>query len=226
LDSSFNRPTGFWTWPASLVVQPDGKILVDGMVGPNSGLYPNVLRFNPDGTPDLGFSPLPVRQGNRYPILVDAAGKILIGNAGRLARLNQDGSADPEFDTGVLFVGGRLGYVTSAVIQPDGAYLMLGEFFVGPDFVLQRLARFRLTTEAVPPFFANAAWTSEGLFSAEVFTAPGFRYRVEGATNLTTAWPSTAWIPVTNIVGIGGLVPYSDFESRSHKSRFYRLTLP
>jgi uncharacterized delta-60 repeat protein len=92
----------------SLVVQPDGKILMTGYFNSVNGIpHNNILRLNADATIDSSFNANTDR--STRGLLLQPDGKILIaGNfgevngvqRGRIARLNSDGSLDPSFDPG------------------------------------------------------------------------------------------------------------------------------
>ena len=135
VDAGFNPgANGFIN---ALAVQRDGKILVGGtftMVGGGGfGATPrnNLARLNADGTVDVSFDP--DLNGRVTALTVQPDGKILIGGAfttlggggtsrNRIARLNADGSPDPDFNPGANNL------VYSLVVQPDGGILVGGAF--------------------------------------------------------------------------------------------------
>jgi len=104
-DRSFDRLV------SSLIVQPDGKLLVNGSFKKVSGVPRDGLaRLNPDGSLDLSFQSVI----SRYPLKLLALqpdGKAVIyfedkqftGN-GLLARLDSNGAMDSSFDTRVELV--------------------------------------------------------------------------------------------------------------------------
>jgi uncharacterized delta-60 repeat protein len=114
----------------SLVVQPDGKILVSGLFGTLGGQARNFLgRLNIDGTLDTMFNPSPI--GEVTAMSVQADGKILIGGVftsvgselhDHIARLNSDGSPDTIFDLGADNA------VLSLALLMDGRILVGGNF--------------------------------------------------------------------------------------------------
>jgi hypothetical protein len=157
---------------------------------------------------------------------VEANGKILVSYERGLARLNSDGSLDEEFGTGAYFIGGQLTSVGAALQQPDGAYLFVGDFSIGAEQTRTYLARFYPTSQLVPPFLTNLARTPEGYFTGSIFTAPGFHYRLDVASRLPLASSSTNWMLLTNLVGNGGFLPFSDATSIGQPIRFYRWVLP
>ena len=81
----------------NIALQTDGKLVAAGTSG--------IQRFNPDGTADSGFTK-PVADAYVYCTSLQADGKIVIGGefttlngepCNRIARLNADGSIDPDF---------------------------------------------------------------------------------------------------------------------------------
>ena len=116
LDPAFQTSSGFSSGEVqSLAVQNDGKIIVGGTFPsfngqPRSG----IVRLDSTGALDLGFT---VGTGfnngsNVYAICLQPDGKILVGGsfntydgtpAGRIVRLNTDGSLDTTFISGVGF---------------------------------------------------------------------------------------------------------------------------
>jgi uncharacterized delta-60 repeat protein len=118
----------------ALAVQADGKILAGGLyVSSWSGATVNgLLRLNPDGSLDTGFSP--VVDGPVNALAVQPDGAILAGGSfttldGQscpgMGRLNADGTVDSEFITGV---SGSNASVSSLVLQTDGKILVGGSF--------------------------------------------------------------------------------------------------
>ncbi len=115
----------------AIAVQSDGKILVGGgFTTNNSAAGSNFVRFNPDGTLDLGFVPNP--DSYVQAIAVQADGKILVGGTflniagvarNYIARLNSDGSADATYDPHPN------AQISQILIQPsDGKAIVCGYF--------------------------------------------------------------------------------------------------
>ena len=122
----------------SIIIQPDGKILIAGFnigISGGTGLLQltSLARLNSDGTPDTSFvlGNIPTGRGfNSMALQPD--GKIVVVwgfsqfngfPSGGVARLNPDGSIDSSFNStvpGVLF--------DSVAIQPDGKILIGGPF--------------------------------------------------------------------------------------------------
>ncbi len=120
----------------SSTVQPDGKILVSGDFALANGVTrPGLVRLNADGTVDPSFTGVDV--GFVFGITVQADGKILIAGSftsvngvarACFARLNADGSPDTAFNAGAGFTGFGGPAAQKALIQPDGRYLVFGDF--------------------------------------------------------------------------------------------------
>jgi uncharacterized delta-60 repeat protein len=128
----------------TLAVQSDGKLLVGGSYGGNSGTPGNLARFNPDGTLDTAFNAN--LNGNVHHMLVQADQKILIGGnftsvggttRNRLARLNADGTLDTSFDPGT----GANNDVHRVRMLSDGRYVIVGNFSTFAGVSVGRLAR-------------------------------------------------------------------------------------
>jgi uncharacterized delta-60 repeat protein len=138
---------GFKSFVTCAVEQPDGKILVGGVISVvGQSDFQSLIRLNSDGTFDSSFKLQPVPSAWMQTIALQADGKILIGGnftGGRtdgtflprsaVARLNSDGSLDQDFDLGIARVvpGGVISEpaeVNSLIIQKDGAIYFGGDF--------------------------------------------------------------------------------------------------
>ncbi|HWB07271.1 MAG TPA: choice-of-anchor D domain-containing protein [Verrucomicrobiales bacterium] len=120
-----------------MAVQRDGRILTGG-VSPQVNGQPQryLTRFHPDGTLDDSFAP--AIDIEVYCIAIQPDGKILFGGGHRgepqgdpppvLARLNEDGSVDPSFVSGMTS-----GWVDQIVVQPDRKILVSREFPAGEN---------------------------------------------------------------------------------------------
>jgi uncharacterized delta-60 repeat protein len=112
LDFTFNPGSGVNDRLRSVVVQPDGKVLVGGSFTSVNGAARMYLgRFNADGSLDTSFlNGLSGADGEVWSTAVQADGKVLVGGLftaingvarNRIARLNADGSLDPSFQNGM-----------------------------------------------------------------------------------------------------------------------------
>lgn len=147
VDPAFEPGNGFDGTVLGLALQADGKLLAVGDFSAVNG-YPRygIARLNPGGEVDAGFDP---GNGADFPvtaIAVQANGRLVIGgrftridgfDRNRIARLNPDGSVDPEFDAG----DGANGTIETLVLQPDGRILVAGDFTVIDGVNRARLAR-------------------------------------------------------------------------------------
>lgn len=122
--------------PATMAVQPDGKILIGGQFTQVNGVPRSyVARLLKDGTLDSAFRSTGSGPNNSVTRLaVQPDGKILIAGSftqvdgqakSRIARLNADGGLDTSFDVGA----GTGGPLVSAIVPlPDGKILLGGYF--------------------------------------------------------------------------------------------------
>jgi uncharacterized delta-60 repeat protein len=121
-DTSFDIGTvfDFSSGVGNITMQPDGKILVNGVFSPTVGDYQcYLIRLNSDGSKDASFNQGigsdSVRTGYGSAIIsvvLQSDGKILVGGEfdtfqgitqNRLTRLNTDGTVDNTFDVGTGF---------------------------------------------------------------------------------------------------------------------------
>jgi uncharacterized delta-60 repeat protein len=140
-DGSVDQSFGYTTASAggqvnSIVLQPDGKILVGGLyVGSDNLPLVSITRLNSDGTTDASFTQgiLPSNRGIKQ-IALQPDGKIVIiysiaaGNrlpSGGIARLNADGSLDSTFTNIFSFP------FETVAVQADGKILVGGLFSFG-----------------------------------------------------------------------------------------------
>jgi uncharacterized delta-60 repeat protein len=132
-DLSFNPGTGANGWVHSIILQPDGKIIVSGAFSVFNGSPKNgIVRLNSDGSIDPTFTP-GSGGGTVYATALQADGKILIGGSfiqyngttiNRIARLNSDGTLDISF-----LCGTGAGYNVYRInVQSDGKIVIGGDF--------------------------------------------------------------------------------------------------
>ncbi|MCV9930270.1 T9SS type A sorting domain-containing protein [Flavobacterium sp. LS1R49] len=127
LDASFNTGTGFKGVASDFKIQPDGKIIVIGSFTSYNQVNANkIIRLNPDGSIDKGFTLAPGVTISRPNIEVQSDGKILvtgiINSREGTVRLNQDGSQDTGFVTSVTFFQNS----SKISLQPDGKIVVFG----------------------------------------------------------------------------------------------------
>lgn len=138
LDTTFRPGNGANGTIYAVAIQADEKILIAGdFTEFNNFSRPGLARLNADGSLDLSFDPGAGTDGPIADVKTVADGlggeQVLIaGNflfygqdyrAG-IARLNADGTVDPNFDTG----GGANGPVYSIAVESDGRIVLAGAF--------------------------------------------------------------------------------------------------
>lgn len=172
-DPEFNATdVGFWNGDGAgnqlqaTTIQPDGKILIGGVLGSYNGLVSHgITRLLTDGTPDLSFnagtgvgctavSSISLQSDER---IVIAGGFTSIAGTprNRIARLNADGSLDTGFDPGT----GANNWVTCTALQGDGKTIIGGAFTEINGTPRNRIARLNtdgtLDTSFDPEMGAN-----------------------------------------------------------------------
>ena len=157
-------PTNDYWW--SLALDTDGRLLACSQyTGNNLDQFGTVVRYLTDGSVDLSFDTGDGPDNHAYALALQADGKIIVGGAftnfdgagcGRIARLNDDGSVDANFDTGIGFDD----RVWCVAVQPDGKVLVSGEFDTFNGTACDNLVRLMQDGSLDPSFNAdNAAFT-------------------------------------------------------------------
>ena len=144
LDPTFKVGTGANWYVEQMLEQPDGKILICGLISEYDGKpLPYVGRLNPDGSIDQSFKAQPNYWVRHMILLPD--GKIIIGGMFNfvggtvrniIARLNPDGSLDTAFNPGrgaevslgTSIYGDPRPFIIWMDLQPDGKILATGNF--------------------------------------------------------------------------------------------------
>jgi uncharacterized delta-60 repeat protein len=134
IDASFNPGSGVFGGVNTLLVLPDGKILIGGEFTSYNGTPINrIARLNSDGSLDMSFNPGTGANNIVLAIALQADGKCIIGGSFtaydgisriRIARINTDGSLDTGFTPGA----GTNGDVRSLAVQADERILLGGGF--------------------------------------------------------------------------------------------------
>jgi uncharacterized delta-60 repeat protein len=119
----------------NIVVQTDGKILIDGYFTSVNGVArTNIARLNPDGSLDASFQFSVNATDWVGPLRLQPDGKILLAGAwgsvggANLARLNPDGSVDGSF---VAQVVNAWQHVDVLALQSDGEMIVSGPLASG-----------------------------------------------------------------------------------------------
>lgn len=153
LDSSFNvlddglTGDGFDNAVRTLSMQTDGRLIVGGdYTNFNGKPQPYICRLQADGTVDNSFEIGTGFNGKVYSSHIQPDGKILLGgnfttyngiSAGRLIRLNQNGTYDVTFST----TFGASGIIHHIAQQSDGKVLIAGSFVNYDGVKVNRIAR-------------------------------------------------------------------------------------
>jgi uncharacterized delta-60 repeat protein len=196
----------------TMVLQPDGKIVVAGRTSPESG---SLARLNADGSLDMGFGSGGFVIDHRLPgfqALALAPNGRTIGAAPggfQLARYLPDGSPDPSFAGGgiggtaeadqVHFIYGSYG-PSAVLVQPDGGIVVGG-------------------TRQVNGGGASEGWVkrydASGLLADAVghIPLPGGPATDSGLTDLAAA-------PDGSLVGVGWFYPGTPAETEPLLARF------
>jgi uncharacterized delta-60 repeat protein/uncharacterized repeat protein (TIGR01451 family) len=148
IDTTFNPGLGASGAVRSIVVQPDGKILIGGSFTNFNGQSRNyIVRLNKDGSIDNSFMAGEVGANEAvYGIALQADGKILVAGSftmfngvtrNRITRLNPDGSTDPSINFGE----GANGFISALLVQPDNKIVIGGGFTMVDGKPRNHLAR-------------------------------------------------------------------------------------
>lgn len=149
LTIAVTNPRTLQMWSRSLVLQPDGKIVVGGDIRIWEEVFPEfsdwehhpvLVRLNADGSVDSSFGNSGTAIGPRlslFGLAEEPGGKLLgAGQAGAsfaVARLNADGSTDTSFGNGgiaSMYLSEGLGSKADDVlVQPDGKIVATGYGF-------------------------------------------------------------------------------------------------
>lgn len=132
LDKSFNARIGANDIVTSVVLQPNGKIIIAGSFNSfNSKPRFGIARLNTDGNLDETFNSDTIKYNGVKSIALQKDGKIIIGggfnNSNKterknIARLNTDGSVDTSFHPEI----GAYNHVQTIVIQSDDKIVVGG----------------------------------------------------------------------------------------------------
>jgi len=139
IDTSFNTGSGFNQNVKTILVQPDGKILVGGVFTSYNGVTQNrITRLNPDGSRDTSFNIGSGFGSFVRDIILQPDGKILVcGNFATyngtnfgtsVVRLNTNGTRDTTFDAPDFSNYPTSYAINTIALQSDGKVLVGGEF--------------------------------------------------------------------------------------------------
>jgi uncharacterized delta-60 repeat protein len=158
---------GFDGTVRTLSIQNDGKLIVGGeFLNYNGSTTPYLCRLQTDGSKDAGFNLGAAFNGKIYASVIQADGKIIVAGAfttyngipaGRLVRLNIDGSRDVSFDTAIAVSSGT---VYGLALQSDGKLIVVGSFTKYNGATANRIVRLNPNGELDTSFATGTAATS------------------------------------------------------------------
>lgn len=158
----------------TLLLQRDGNLIVGGDYLSLNGFPVSYLtRLNPNGSIDESFNTGSGFNGKIYSSYLQEDGKIIVGgsfttyngiNAGRLIRLNADGTYDPSFNT---TIGATSGIVYDIAVQSDGKVIIVGSFTKYANTTVNRIARL-LPTGALDSSFSTGSGSTVNISHAKI----------------------------------------------------------
>lgn len=167
---------GFNNVVRTLQIQRDGNLIVGGdYVSLNGNSVSYLTRLNPDGSVDESFNTGTGFNGKIYSSYLQADGKIIVGgsftiyngvNAGRIIRLNSDGSYDSTFNT---TVGATTGIIYDIAQQSDGKIIIVGSFTKYNTITVNRVARL-LPNGAIDSFFLTNTGSAVNITHVKILT--------------------------------------------------------
>jgi uncharacterized delta-60 repeat protein len=141
-DFSSQSDNPLYDTPYSVIVQPDGKILMTGYSGANGSYALELVRYNADGSLDTSFG-----SGGRLitdalqSVTVQPDGKILVTSTSNgdfaLVRYNADGSLDTSFSGDgkvTTDINVSTDFSNNVTVQPDGKILVVGYTGTDPNY--------------------------------------------------------------------------------------------
>jgi uncharacterized delta-60 repeat protein len=167
---------GFDNTVRTLSIQSDEKLIVGGDYLNLNGIPSSYLtRLNPDGSIDESFNIGTGLNGKVYCSYIQADGKIIIGGsftafngipAGKLIRLNTDGSQDTSFNTSI---GAVTGIIYKICPQSDGKIIIVGSFAKYNNVTVNRVARL-LPDGQLDTTFNTGTGSALNITNVEVFS--------------------------------------------------------
>ena len=149
LDPSFNVGAGANNTIQTMILLPEGKILIAGrFTSFNQTLRNGLARLNQDGSLDLSFDPS-LGATSILSMAMQPDGKVLIGGQftsyngvpmGRVARINTDGSLDNTFNVGTA-ASEEAASINSIVVQENGKIYLGGRFTIFNELAHSRLVK-------------------------------------------------------------------------------------
>lgn len=167
---------GFDNTVRTLSIQSDEKLIVGGDYLNLNGIPSSYLtRLNTDGSIDESFSARTGLNGKVYCSYIQPDGKIIVGGsftafngtaAGRLIRLNTDGSQDTSFNTSI---GTLTGIIYKICPQADGKIIIVGSFTKYNNVTVNRVARI-LSNGTLDTTFNTGSGSALNITNVEVLS--------------------------------------------------------
>ena len=204
VDNTFNSGTGIDQIIWAINVQPDGKILVGGFFSQYNGVpYNCLIRLNSDGSVDNSFTIGTGFNNTIYDIKRQVDGKYIIFGSfttfngvtcNRIVRLNNNGSIDNTFNTGVGFNG-----ETYSGLIDDGKIVVAGEFFEYSGQTNRNIVRLNIDGSIDDTFNSNSGFsrTSGPSYTLSVLNYLG-KYYITGDFNTYEGGSSNGLIRLNN----------------------------
>lgn len=168
-DTTFNTGSGANNSVERAVVQSDGKIIIVGTFQIFNGSTRNrIARLNSDGSLDTTFNPNLGADQIISNVVIQNDNKILIVGlfstyngtpAGRIARLNTDGTIDASFNVGTGFTQNP----RKILLQPDGKIIIAG-FFTSFNGIATVPHIIRLNTDGTKDSSFTTGTFNNGMF--------------------------------------------------------------
>ena len=207
IDNTFNIGGGFNNSVASIILQPDNKILVGGIFTSYSGVTSNyIIRLNSNGTIDNTFNIGTGFDSYVQSIILQPDNKILVGGnftsyngvaRNNIIRLNSDGSIDNTFNIGTGFNN----FVWPMISQTDGKILVGGNFTSYNGVTRNRIVRLNSDGTIDNAFNIGTGFTSDTLTT--MILQPDGKILVGGSF---TSYNSTTRNRITRLVFTGDTV--------------------
>ena len=169
IDQTFDVGSGTNGKINSVVIQPDGKIIIVGEFSSYDGYFKNnMARIHPDGQIDNSFNIGSGPSGGILflsEIVLQLDGKMIVSGGftifngvskNRLVRLNSDGSLDNSFNVGL----GTSSSASTITIQPDGKILIGGNFDSFNSYTASKICRLNSDGSYDPTFNIGTGFDS------------------------------------------------------------------
>jgi uncharacterized delta-60 repeat protein len=213
LDTAFNSRTLVDGTVFTIIVQPDGKLVIGGDFESVNGVArPNLARLNPDGGLDTSFNPPP---GPVQAIARQSDGQLIVVRDFTIARLDANGNPDASFHSSLNASGAYPGIYSIAM---QNGQVLIGGSFSGVNGI-PRTGIARLNAESIVCRITAGGQTPAGHFKMRLVGIVGAKYQIEAATDLC------AWMPLCLVTNTQGQVEFADPAATTFPRRFYRAKL-